>query len=518
MPMPIGLAQRLLQQPLRPLLLITAVFALQACVVNPVTGKRELSLVSESQELNIGAQSYAPLSQAEGGRYAVDSKLEAYVKEVGQRVAAVSDRPLPYEFTLLNNPVPNAWALPGGKIAVNLGLLWELDNEAELAAVLGHEVVHAAARHGARAQTRGILLQGALFGASVAMGGGDAVLGAANIGAQYAMASRGRDAELESDLYGTRYLQKAGYDPQAAVTLQEAFVRMSQGRQQDFFSQLFSSHPPSQERVDKNRETAASLPAGGSLNRDRFQQKTAYIRKVKPAYDAYLEARKSLSENNKAEAEKHIDRALRIEQREPRFQSFKGDMLSARDDWKGALKYYETALKLDGSWFMFWLDRGIARYHLKQISGAKSDLEQSIKRLPTSPGHLYLGHIAVKHNDRNNAIKHYQTAAQGGGEVGKEAQTALLRLDLANNPSKYLGVSAALTPQGQLVLTVNNPTAVAVKNVVVTVSDNSRSWQQSFSDVLAGGKQAQRNTGLGPWSREQAQQLKIQITAAEVAE
>ena len=516
--MSIGPPQRLLQRPLRLLLLITAVFTLQACGVNPVTGKRELSLVSESQELNIGAQSYAPLSQAEGGRYRVDPKLEAYVKEIGQRVAAVSDRPLPYEFTLLNNPVPNAWALPGGKIAVNLGLLWELENEAELAAVLGHEVVHAAARHGARAQTRGILLQGALLGASAALGGGDSILGAANLGAQYAMARRGRDAELESDLYGTRYLQKAGYDPQAAVTLQQAFVRMSQGRQQDFFSQLFSSHPPSQERVEKNRETAASLPAGGTLNRERYQQKTAYIRKVKPAYDAYLEARKAMANNDKATAEKHIDRALRIEQREPRFQSFKGDMLSARKDWKGALKYYETALNLDGTWFMFWLDRGIARYHLNQPKGAKSDLEQSIKRLPTAPAHLYLGHLAAKQNNNSVAIKHYQTAAQANGDVGKEAQTALLRLDLANNPGKYLGVKAALTPQGQLVLTVSNPSAVAVKNVVVTVSDSSRSWQQSFSDVLDAGKQSQRNTGLGPWSREQAQQLRIQITAAQVAE
>lgn len=506
------------RRPIQALVFACAAITLQACVVNPVTGKREFTLVSESQELNIGAQSYAPLSQAEGGRYQVDPQLEDYVKQVGQRVAAVSDRPLPYEFTLLNNPVPNAWALPGGKIAVNLGLLWELDNEAELAAVLGHEVVHAAARHGARAQTRGILLQGALLGASAALGGGDSILGAANLGAQYAMARRGRDAELESDLYGTRYMQLAGYDPQAAVTLQEAFVRMSQGRQQDFFSQLFSSHPPSQERVEKNRETAASLPPGGTLNRDRYQQKTAYIRKVKPAYDAYLKAREAMVNKQYDDAEKNINAALRIEQKEPRFHSFKGDLYANKKQWQSALKHYETALRLDGTWFMFWLDRGIARYHLKQTSGAKSDLENSLKRLPTAPGHLYLGHIAAKQNDRNAAIQHYQTAAQAKGSVGQEAQAALLRLDLANNPNKYLNVKAALTQQGQLVLTVVNPTAVAVKNVVVTTSDGSRSWRENFSSAIAAGKQQQRNTGLGPWSREQAQNLRIQITAAELAE
>jgi hypothetical protein len=81
--------------------------------------------------------------------------LTPYVNEVGQKLAAVSKRKLPYEFVVLNSSVPNAWALPGGKIAVNRGLLTELKNEAELAAVLGHEIVHAAARHGAKAQERG---------------------------------------------------------------------------------------------------------------------------------------------------------------------------------------------------------------------------------------------------------------------------------------------------------------------------------------------------------------------------
>jgi predicted Zn-dependent protease len=98
----------------------------------------------------------------QGGDMVADPELTAYVQSVGQRIAAVSDSDLPYEFVVLNNGVPNAWALPGGKIAVNRGLLAELEDEAELAAVLGHEIVHAAARHGAQAVTRGTLLQGAL--------------------------------------------------------------------------------------------------------------------------------------------------------------------------------------------------------------------------------------------------------------------------------------------------------------------------------------------------------------------
>ncbi len=127
---------------------------------------------------------------------------------------------------MLNSSVPNAWALPGGKIAVNRGLLTELANEAELAAVLGHEIVHAAARHGAQAQERGVLLQGGLVAAQLgaAMGGVDdqaanlLALGT-NVGAQLVTMRYGRDAELQADLYGTRLMKAAGYDPRAAVTL-----------------------------------------------------------------------------------------------------------------------------------------------------------------------------------------------------------------------------------------------------------------------------------------------------------
>ncbi len=198
---------------------LSAAFAftfLAGCVINPVTGDRELALVSADQEIAIGEQQYAPSQQMQGGDYALDPELNAYVAGVGQKLAAVSDRQLPYEFVVLNSSVPNAWALPGGKIAVNRGLLTELNSEAELAAVLGHEIVHAAARHGALAMQRGLLLQGALLATQVAAQRSDyggLTVGAASLGAQLLTMRNSREAELESDLYGMRYMKAAGYDP-----------------------------------------------------------------------------------------------------------------------------------------------------------------------------------------------------------------------------------------------------------------------------------------------------------------
>src|ERR1044071_1733142 len=195
---------------------------LTSCGINPVTGKRELQFVSGAQEVKIGEENYAPTRQGEGGDLSVLPDLTAYVNEVGRKLIAVADRELPYEFTVLNNSVPNAWALPGGKIAVNRGLLVELKNEAELAAVLGHEIVHAAARHGAKAQERGTIMQVGMVAATIGAGlsGMDGNLAGmmiqgAGVGTQLIQSKYGRDQELESDKFGMKYMKLAGYDPQA---------------------------------------------------------------------------------------------------------------------------------------------------------------------------------------------------------------------------------------------------------------------------------------------------------------
>ena len=158
---------------LRALLILVVATVFAGCSVNPVTGKQEIVFVSEADEIRMGEQAYLPSQQSQGGVYDVDPALTAYVERVGRKLVAVSDRDLPYEFVVLNNSVPNAWAMPGGKMAINRGLLVELENEAELAAVLGHEIVHAAARHSAQQMTRGTFSQVLVAATAIAVGDSD---------------------------------------------------------------------------------------------------------------------------------------------------------------------------------------------------------------------------------------------------------------------------------------------------------------------------------------------------------
>jgi predicted Zn-dependent protease len=264
------------------LVLITAVTLLTtACGTNPVTKIIEFQLVSESQEISIGTQNYGPVRQSQGGDYIIVAELTAYVQSVGDKLAKIAERQLPYEYSVLNDSVPNAWAMPGGKIAFNRGLLYELNSEAELAAVMGHKMVHAAARHGAKSMERGILMQSTMIAVGIGSQNSDysnLIMDGAQLGAQLTTSKYGRDAESESDLYGMQYMKKAGYDPTSAVTLQETFVKLSAGQQSNFIDGLFASHPPSEERVTANKATHTQIGAGGEWGREIYAQKVGKLK------------------------------------------------------------------------------------------------------------------------------------------------------------------------------------------------------------------------------------------------
>ncbi len=405
---------------------------LAACAVNPVTGARELSLFDERWELQTGAQHYAPLRQQQGGDFVLDPELVAYVQEVGQRVAAEAPRQLPYEFAVINSSVPNAWALPGGKISINRGLLTEMNSEAELAAVLGHEVAHAAARHSAQQMSRTTLVQGAVIIGGVAVGVATdrddyamvAVLGGM-LGAQLIGMRFSREAEREADYFGTRWMHAAGWNPEGAVSLQQSFVRLSEGRDPGFIQGLFASHPPSRERVVANRRLADELGRDGEIGEQRYQRMIARVKALEPAYQAHDEGRRALARRDFDTALAKAEEALAIEDGEAIFHALKGDALASKNRLAEAEAAYSRALARDQGWFYHHLRRGMVREQQRNFSGARGDLEASIQRLPTAQGHYYLGNVERAQGNRQRAIENYRIAGQSDDEAGQRARRAL---------------------------------------------------------------------------------------------
>ncbi len=472
------------------LLVLFSIF-ISGCAINPVTGENEFNFVSQQAELKIGAEQYAPSRQMQGGDYLVDPQVTAYVSGVGNRIAAFSDRKLPYEFKVINDSSPNAWALPGGKIAINRGLLTELQSEAELAAVLSHEIVHAAARHSAQGMERGLLLQGAVLAAGLAVGEtdyADYVVGGAGLAANLLSQKYGRDAESESDYYGMKYMARAGYDTKAAVTLQETFVRLSEGRNSNWLEGLFSSHPPSMERVQANRRALQDFPPGGEVGRERYQSKIASLLKDKAAYDALDSGRKALKEGQVDAALASAQKALSIQPREALFHSLRGDVRFKQKNYQDAVVNYDRALQHNNDFFLFYLQRGLANEKLGYRDKAYADLEQSVKRLPTAPAMKVLGDISLARGNQQEAKAFYRNAANSKSPEGQEALASLIRLDLPDNPQNYLPVRLGLNSEKYLVAQVENSTPETVTDIAIAIVFNDAGGRRQQVQIMAPGK------------------------------
>lgn len=357
-----------------------------SCTVNPVTGKSELSLLDEDQEVSLGEAQYQPTQQAQGGPYVSDPDLTRYVQSIGQQLARVADRRLPYEFVIIDDSRPNAWALPGGKIAINRGLLIRLNSEAELAAVLSHEIVHAAARHSAKSIERSLLLSSVINMAGSALADQNnryATIfdSGAQLGAQFIVSSYGREAELESDAFGMLYMQRAGFDPMAAVTLQETFVALSKARSASWLDGMLASHPPSEERVRRNQVTAEQLRAGrsqpGIQGFDRYQLKLDRLSTKTQGYELAANAQESLDAGDLELAHRQINQALEVTQTEALLWGIAGQIALADEQPALSDRHFSRAIAINDRHFRYYLGRGLARQALAQLNGAISDLEAS---------------------------------------------------------------------------------------------------------------------------------------------
>lgn len=408
---------------------LAVLLLLSGCVTNAVTGKSQLRFVDEEWEMKVGAQAYAPSVQSQGGEYLADPKVQAYVQEVMSKLAIVSDRRLPYEIMVLNNSVPNAWALPSGKMAINRGLLVELNSEAELAAVVGHEIVHAAAAHGASGQTRGVLLQGALVVGAIITEGDPTLMTGASLGAQILNQTYGRGAELESDEYGMLYMSRAGYDPVAAVDLQKTFVRLSGDKKTDWINGLFSSHPPSQERVDANIKHAKALPQGGFMGVEIYQETMAHLKETQPAYKAFEEAKLALRDGNNSEARTLLASAKKLEPNEALFHILDGDIDYYDKKYAEAIVKYNLAIEKNPRYFESKFSRGMAYFKLDNFDKAYPDLNATEEVFPGfGLNRYYLGLLEEKRGNIKTAVKYLNSVANPETSLGEKSIKELERI------------------------------------------------------------------------------------------
>ncbi|MCA8924713.1 MAG: M48 family metalloprotease [Planctomycetes bacterium] len=256
-------------------LALFALLALQGCVTNPVTGQREFTLVSKSQEKELGKEADPEIVAQYGA--VDDPALQAYVDGIGRRLVGVSHTPEEqFTFRLLDDPIVNAFALPGGYCYVTRGILAHLNSEAALVGVLGHEVGHVTARHGANRMTNQMLLGGVLGIASQLGETAEALSGVAGAGLGLLLLKYSRDDERQSDSLGVEYGTALGYDTRDMAEFFKTLEKLSGGGG-GLLPSFTSTHPDPGERYTTIRELTAKTQQPGQ---DYVTKRDDYLRRL----------------------------------------------------------------------------------------------------------------------------------------------------------------------------------------------------------------------------------------------
>jgi predicted Zn-dependent protease len=274
---------------LRLVLLAPAVLWGTGCSTNPATGRLQFNTMDREEEIRVGEEAMPGLVAEYGGTYP-SPQLAAYVTEIGMKLASqVEDadkQALPWEFTVLDSEVINAFALPGGKVFISVGLLREFTSEAELAGVLGHEVGHVTAEHAeermGQAATASVLGQAAVAAASV-LGGDPGITQAASVlvgtGGQGFLLKFSRDQESEADVLGVRYMIQAGYDPEGLIEVMTILKQASEGGET---MEMLSTHPYPETRLKRITALLETSYPGQRGNPALTMGRSAWETRAKP--------------------------------------------------------------------------------------------------------------------------------------------------------------------------------------------------------------------------------------------
>lgn len=312
------------------------------CVTNPISGKQQFSVVGKSELLTLSAQAVPSQFAADYG-VADDAKANAYVSQVGRKLLATLTPAdmvypdMPFNFQVVNAVYVNAYAFPDGTIAITRGMLAELENEAQLAAVLGHEMAHVNCGHTASAISKSTLYGALIAGttgylASQGSSWTDLAGTAGQLGSAVVLANYSREQEREADEGGMLYMVRAGYDPQGMIDLQRLLVRMG-GANPSPLEQMFATHPMSSERLQTAETRARTVYAGrnkGVFNQASFLAATPEIRKNKPALKQFATAEAQLTQKAYTAARTSAEKGLSLAP-----QDYVGLILLARANQAG---------------------------------------------------------------------------------------------------------------------------------------------------------------------------------------
>lgn len=393
------------------------------------------------------------LLQFNGGRYVADPALNEYLSTIGGRLVRLAGyEVLKNQFAVVNSHRVDAWVSSEGRVAITLGMLTTLSNEAELAALLGHLLAHAAQQHSAIAIARGITITPELLAQKAEHPDAQYIVGAVLPVLAQQTIRYNPITEQKADYAAITTMIKAGYDPQAAVNLQLKKSTDGAGKSHH----LNHYYPPNRERLVANRQHAHNHPAGLTMAERSYQGALEKLLQYEKAYQQQPQLQQLINQG-KAEAAYALAKELILAAPdEGRFYALKGDALQQMGEITAAIAAYNQALEHDPRYFAYPLR--LAELHMAQQDSVATQaaLRNSIQQLPTAKGYLWLAQLAEQRGELIQAQEYYQRAARSNTPLGQKAEKAKQRIDFAQNPDRYLHIKHQRADSNKLRLFVTN--------------------------------------------------------------
>ncbi|MBD3308208.1 M48 family metalloprotease [candidate division KSB3 bacterium] len=405
------------------------------CAVNPVTGQRQLMLVTEDQEIQIDQENSPHQFSSDYGPLQ-DPQLNTYIAQVGQELVVNSHRPnMPYSFRGVNATYVNAYAFPGGSIAATRGILLEMENEAELAALLGHEIGHVNARHTAERMTKNLVVGALVAGATAYLEAehekwAPLAAGLGGIAAGALLAHYSREDERQADALGMEYMTRIGQNPSGMVGLMDVLRSLSKHKPSTI-EMMFSTHPMSEERFQTAQQRAATdYPTfqNAPVNRDRYMDYTAGLRRIKGAIEDFQEGEKAMAAQKYRQAESSLDSGL---QQAP--DDYAGLVMMAKchlaqNNHRQAEYYAQRAKEVFPTEAQAHHISGMAQLGQNNFGAAYQEFDNYERMLPGNPNTIFLKGVTLEGmQHRQQAAEEYYRYLQAVNQ-GDQAQYAYQRL------------------------------------------------------------------------------------------
>ncbi len=411
-------------------------FMISGCAVDPVTGKKQLMMVSSQQEIGIDKQNSPHQFSSDYG-IAQNKGINRYVSDVGKGLLPFVHRPeMPYNFNCVNANYVNAYAFPGGTIGISRGILLKLDNEAQLASLIGHELGHINARHSAEQMSKGQLSSILVGGLSIAASTQGSELGEITqklgmLGQGLLLSKYSRDNEREADYLGNEYMIKTGYPSAGFVDLME-MLNSLHSEKPNSAQILFSTHPMSSERLNAARQRERGIYVGSakkSLKRDRYMDKIASLRAKRKGIELLQTGEKYMAKKQYDKGQQSFEQAIKRMKNDYTAYVLTAKALMARKKYAQALSHANKAQNLYPAEAQGYYIAGFANSSLKKFGRAYKKFAKCDQLLPGNPQVTFFkGYCLDKNGDKDPAAQNYMKYLKAVQQPNKFSRYAYTRL------------------------------------------------------------------------------------------